>query len=152
MVRIGFDNVHYFRDNPNVPSDLELMPALLNFFNSNGTMLTNSHTPLIAHTADDLLTTATGLYGDRHGAPIANSYRSYNTDGTTDLTSVFAYWNDPIPDINNPNPGHDTNPEPGVLAGAACHLVDADYPEQDHASAVGAVHQGRLQRGRHRHR
>jgi hypothetical protein len=110
VIRIGFDNVHYFRDNPNVPSDLEMMPALLNFFNSNGTMLTNSHTPLIAHTADDLLTTATGLYGDRHGAGIANSYRSYNTDGTSDLTSVFAYWNDPIPDINNPNPGHDTNP------------------------------------------
>ncbi len=110
VVRIGFDNVHYFRDNPNVPSDLELMPALLNFFNNNGTMLTNSHTPLIAHTADDLLTTATGLYGDRHGAGIANSYRSYNNDGTSDLTSVFAYWNDPIPDISNPNPGHDTNP------------------------------------------
>jgi hypothetical protein len=110
VVRIGFDNVHYFRDNPNVPSDLELMPALLNFFDSNGTMLTNSHTPLIAHTGDDLLTTATGLYGDRHGDPIANSYRSYNNDGTTDLSSMFSYWNDPIPDISNPNPGHDTNP------------------------------------------
>jgi hypothetical protein len=110
VVQIGFDNVHYFRDNPNVPSDLELIPSLLNFFDNNGTMLTNSHTPLIAHTGDDLLTTATGLYGDRHGAPIANSYRSYNADGTTDLTSMFAYWNDPIPDINNPNPGHDTNP------------------------------------------
>jgi len=110
VVRIGFDNVHYFRDNPNVPSDLELMPALLNFFNGNGTMLTNNHTPLIAHTGDDLLTTATGLYGDRHGDPIANSYRSYNTDGTTDLTSMFSYWNAPIPDVNNPNPGHDTNP------------------------------------------
>jgi hypothetical protein len=31
VVQIGFDNVHFFRDNPNVPSDLELMPNLLNF-------------------------------------------------------------------------------------------------------------------------
>ena len=57
VVELTFDNVHYFRDNPNVPSDLELMPNLLNFFEDNGTFLSNSHTPLIAHTADDLLTT-----------------------------------------------------------------------------------------------
>ncbi len=84
VVQIGFDNVHFFRDNPNVPSDLEMMPNLLNFFTSNGTFLSNNHTPLIAHTAVDLLTTATGLYGDRQGMPISNSYRAYNTDGTTD--------------------------------------------------------------------
>ena len=57
VVEITFDNVHYFRDNPNVPSDLELMPNLLNFFTGNGTFLSNNHTPLIAHTADDILTT-----------------------------------------------------------------------------------------------
>ena len=84
VVQLGFDNVHFFRDNPNVPSDLQMMPNLLNFFESNGTFLSNSHTPLIAHTADDLLTTATGLYGDRHGMPISNGYQAYNTDGTTD--------------------------------------------------------------------
>src|SRR5258707_403428 len=55
-VKIPFDNPHYFRDNPNVPSDLEMMPNLLNFIESKGTMLTNNHTPLIAHTADDILT------------------------------------------------------------------------------------------------
>src|ERR1022692_3914002 len=54
VVQIGFDNVHFFRDNPNVPSDLQMMPNLLNFFESNGTFLSNNHTPLIAHTADDL--------------------------------------------------------------------------------------------------
>jgi hypothetical protein len=69
VVELTFDNVHYFRDNPNVPSDLELMPNLLNFFTGNGTFLSNSHTPLIAHTADDLLTTWTGLYGDRQAGP-----------------------------------------------------------------------------------
>ena len=31
VVYITFDNVHLRRDNPNVPSDLELMPNLLNF-------------------------------------------------------------------------------------------------------------------------
>ncbi len=111
VVQIGFDNVHFFRDNPNVPSDLEMMPNLLNFFTSNGTFLSNNHTPLIAHTAVDLLTTATGLYGDRQGMPISNSYRAYNTDGTTDPAGSFAYWTDPVFDTaRTPNPGHDTNP------------------------------------------
>ncbi|HEX8092360.1 hypothetical protein [Jatrophihabitans sp.] len=39
------DNVHFSRDNPNVPSDLEQMPHLLNFLTSNGTVLSNTHTP-----------------------------------------------------------------------------------------------------------
>ena len=111
VVELTFDNVHFFRDNPNVPSDLQMMPNLLNFFESNGTFLSNNHTPLIAHTGDDLLTTFTGLYGDRHGVPIANSYQAYNADGTTDPASMFAYWTDPIFDTaKTPNPGHDTNP------------------------------------------
>ena len=29
VVQLTFDNVHFFRDNPNVPSDLEMMPNLL---------------------------------------------------------------------------------------------------------------------------
>jgi hypothetical protein len=117
VVELTFDNVHYFRDNPNVRSDLELMPNLLNFFEDNGTFLSNSHTPLIAHTADDLLTTWTGLYGDRQGMPISNSYQAYNTDGpngsfnTTDPASSFAYWTDPVDDTaKTPNAHHDTNP------------------------------------------
>src|SRR5215469_13152412 len=117
VVTLMFDNVHYFRDNPNVPSDLEQMPNLLNFFKDNGTFLTNNHTPLIAHTADDILTTFTGLYGDRHGMPISNSYQAYNADGpngsfnTTDPAGSFAYWTDPVFDTaTTPNPAHDTNP------------------------------------------
>ena len=31
VINIVFDNVHFSRDNPNVPSDLEQMPHLLNF-------------------------------------------------------------------------------------------------------------------------
>jgi hypothetical protein len=111
IVQIGFDNVHFFRDNPNVPSDLEMLPNLLNFLTGNGAFLSNSHTPLIAHTSDDLLTTITGLYGDRHGAPIGNDYRSYNTDGSSDPATAFTYWNDPIDDTaSHPNAGHDNNP------------------------------------------
>jgi hypothetical protein len=111
VVDLTFDNVHFFRDNPNVPSDLQMMPNLLNFFTSNGTFMSNNHTPLIAHTADDLLTTATGLYGDRQGMPVSNSYQAYNTDGSTDPAGSFAYWTDPVFDTAaHPNPGHDTNP------------------------------------------
>ncbi|HYZ52769.1 MAG TPA: hypothetical protein VE733_04565 [Streptosporangiaceae bacterium] len=111
VVQLTFDNVHFFRDNPNVPSDLQMMPNLLNFFEGNGTFLSNNHTPLIAHTGDDLLTTFTGLYGDRHGMPVSNSYQAYNAGGTTDPAGSFAYWTDPVYDTaKTPNPGHDTNP------------------------------------------
>ncbi len=92
VVEITFDNVHFNRDNPNVLSDLEQMPALENFITSQGTMLSNNHTPLIAHTADDSLSNYTGLYGDRHGQPITNSYETYDSTGTVTSKSSFAYW------------------------------------------------------------
>jgi hypothetical protein len=111
VVQLTFDNVHFFRDNPNVPSDLEMMPNLLHFIEGNGTLLSNNHTPLIAHTADDILTTLTGLYGDRQGMPISNDYQAYNQNGTTDPAGSFAYWTDPVFDTSShPSPGHDTNP------------------------------------------
>jgi hypothetical protein len=96
VIYVDFDNVHLTRDNPNVPSDLEQMPNLLNFLKNNGTVLANNHTPLIAHTADDILTTLTGVYGDRHGQPVANSYRYFNPDGTTNPAGSFAYWTSPV--------------------------------------------------------
>jgi hypothetical protein len=111
VIEIFFDNVHFNRDNPNVPSDLELMPHLLSFIEHNGALLSNNHTPLIAHTATDSMTTYTGLYGDRAGMPISNSYLAYNKDGTTDPATSFVYWTDPVADTASPpNPGHDTNP------------------------------------------
>src|SRR2546429_239899 len=111
VINLVFDNVHFFRDNPNVPSDLEQMPHLLNFLKSNGTVLSNVHTPMIAHTADDSLTIYTGLYGDRHGQPVTNSYKTYNPDGTTDPAGSFAYWNAPVSDtVSPPTAGHDTTP------------------------------------------
>ena len=135
VVQITFDNVHFFRDNPNVPSDFELMPNLLNFFENNGTFLSNNHTPLIAHTADDILTTYTGMYGDRQGMPISNDYETYNTERhERDLRHhgqrvAFAYWTDPIDDTASPNStGHDTNPNmvySPVPPATAQHAVDA---------------------------
>ena len=61
----SFDNVHFTRDNRDVPSDLEQMPHLLTFLEHNGVLLSNEHTPLITRTADDILTTLTGVYGDK---------------------------------------------------------------------------------------
>jgi hypothetical protein len=131
VVELTFDNVHFFRDNPNVPSDLELMPHLLQFLESNGTLASNNHTPLIAHTADDSLTTYTGLYGDRQGMPVSNSYRTYNADGTTDPAGSFAYWTDPVFDTaTTPNPGHDTNPSMVYSASPPATTKPAPAPDK----------------------
>ena len=75
VIYLIFDNVHFLRDNSNVPSDLEQMSNLLNFIRSNGTLLTNDHTVLISHTANGILTNLTGVYSDRHGQAVSNSYR-----------------------------------------------------------------------------
>ena len=130
VIELTFDNVHFFRDNPNVPSDLEMMPSLLHFLEDNGTFASNNHTPLIAHTANDLLTTFTGLYGDRAGMPVSNSYQAYNADGTTDPAGSFAYWTDPIFDTaKTPNPGHDTNPSMVYAASPPATSKPAPKPD-----------------------
>src|SRR5580704_9802416 len=101
VIYIQFDNVHYTRDNPNVPSDLQQMPNLLSFITSNGTLISHEHTPLIAHTADDIVTSETGLYGSDQGVPIANEYNYYTPSGATDTAGSFAYWTDPIVDYSS---------------------------------------------------
>src|SRR5579859_8141693 len=100
VIYIQFDNVHYTRDNPNVPSDLQQMPNLLNFITGNGTLISHEHTPLIAHTADDIVTSETGLYGSDQGVPIANEYNYFTPSGSTDTAGSFAYWTDPIVDYD----------------------------------------------------
>src|SRR5581483_9153658 len=120
VINIVFDNVHFSRDNPNVPSDLEQMPHLLNFLKTYGTVFSNSHTPLIAHTADDSLSIYTGLYGDRHGQPLSNSYKTYNPDGSTDPATSFTYWTSPIIDTKtNPAVANtvDTSPSMAYAGG-----------------------------------
>jgi hypothetical protein len=113
VIYMQFDNVHFSRDNPNVPSDLQQMPNLLNFITGHGTLITHEHTPLIAHTADDIVTSESGLYGSHQGVPVANEYQYYKPDGTTDEAGSFAYWADPIVDYNTNlagTPVGDSNP------------------------------------------
>src|SRR6516164_9219529 len=95
VVHLTFDNVHLRRDNPNVPSDLEQMPNLLNFMLSNGTVSGNHFTPLISHTANDIVTTLTGVYPDRHGVAVANSYGFFRPNGSVGFSSSFLYWTSP---------------------------------------------------------
>jgi hypothetical protein len=102
VVYITFDNLHLTRDNPNVPSDLEQMPHLLDRLSGRGTVLSRHHTPLISHTSTDLLTALTGVYGDRHGVSIGNSFRYFNPDGTSSSAGSFTYWTDPL-DITGKN-------------------------------------------------
>src|SRR5258708_15414258 len=104
VIFLIFDNVHFLRDNANVPSDLEQMPNLLNFIRSNGTLLTNNHTVLISHTANGILTNLTGMYSDRHGQSVSNSYRYFKSDGTgtTLSSSSFKYWTDLVDDTGTP--------------------------------------------------
>src|SRR5919109_253635 len=102
VIYIIFDNVHFLRDNPNVPSDVEQMPNLLNFIRGNGTLMTNNHTVLISHTANGILTNLTGMYSDRHGQAVSNSYRYFKADGSTASSSSFKYWTDLTDDVNSP--------------------------------------------------
>jgi len=84
VIYMNFDNVHFMRDGPNVPSDMEQMPHLLSFFKNNGVFLTNNHTPLISHTANDLATGQTGLYPYHMGWALGqNSYELFHNPLTT---------------------------------------------------------------------
>jgi hypothetical protein len=96
VIYVQFDNIHFLRDNPNVPSDLEQMPHLLNFIKDNGVLMANDHTALISHTATGILTSLTGVYPDRMGQPVSNSFRYFKTDGTTRTGVSFAYWTAPL--------------------------------------------------------
>jgi hypothetical protein len=100
VIQIIFDNVHLRRDNPNVPSDLEQMPHLLNFIRSKGTLDTNHHPVLISHTADDELTYLTGVYGARHGMPVANSFDVFRPNGSVASEFSFFYWTNHISDLD----------------------------------------------------
>src|SRR5260370_36267191 len=76
------------------------MPNLLNFITGNGTLIAREHTPLIAHTADDIVTSETGLYGSDQGVPIAHEDNYYTPSGFADTAGSVAYWTGPIVDYN----------------------------------------------------
>src|SRR4051794_25964117 len=82
VIYLQFDNTHLTRDRPGVPSDLENMPNLLSLLTNYGTVSDNEHTVLISHTSNGILSSLTGLYPDRHGVTVGNSYRYYRNDGS----------------------------------------------------------------------
>lgn len=141
VIQITFDNVHFNRDNPNVLSDMEQLPALKNFIEDNGTLLSNSHTPLIAHTGNDTITDYTGLYGDRNGIGISNDYGLYSGPAATPPAvnaseyGSFNYWTSPSPSGNgspaqpysatSPAGGGTTSPPPpwATFANNGCDVA-----------------------------
>src|SRR5438034_9367278 len=122
VIYLVFDNTHYMRDAPSVQSDLEQMPHLLNFLTSNGTLMTNDHTILISHTAGGILSSLTGLYPDRTGINVSNSYFYYPPRKIPAFSSAFKYWTDLVDDstgANDPLPnmvsdGQHNTPAPWV--------------------------------------
>ena len=103
VVSIVFDNTHLFRDRANAASDLEQMPNLLNFITNNGTLSDNEHTILISHTGGGIVTSLTGLYPDRQGLTVSNSYVYFKPDGSTTFTTAFKYWTDLVDDSTGAN-------------------------------------------------
>jgi Type I phosphodiesterase / nucleotide pyrophosphatase len=130
VIYVVFDNTHYRRDNPSVPSDLEQMPHLLNFITGNGTLQTNHHTILISHTAGGILSSMTGLYPDRNGITVSNSYPFFQANGnpTSFSSSAFKYWTDVVDGSDDSAPnmigdGGQTTPPPWVpFAAAGCNV------------------------------
>jgi hypothetical protein len=102
VVSIQFDNVHFTRDNPNVPSDLEQMPNLLNFLEHDGTVLSNYHDVLV-HTATNFVSALTGLYEDRTAITQSNSGSYFDPNGGTHTDESFTYWTDPVDDPAGPS-------------------------------------------------
>jgi hypothetical protein len=119
VIYLQFDNTHYNQDNPNVASDLQQMPHLLDFLQGNGTLFTDDHTILISHTAGGILSSLTGLYPDRQGQTVSNSYDYFKPDKSTAFTSSFKYWTNPVDPTNDTLPnmisdGQKTTPAPWV--------------------------------------
>jgi hypothetical protein len=94
------------------------MPHLLSFLQQNGTLFTNDHTEIISHTGGGILSTLTGLYPDRQGQTVSNSYGFFRPDGSVGFSSTFKYWTDKV-DATDPLPnmvfdGQKTTPAPWV--------------------------------------
>jgi hypothetical protein len=113
VIYLQFDNTHLFRDRSNFASDLEQMPHLMNFLRDNGTLSDNEHTILISHTAGGILSSLTGLYPDRHGQAVSNSYGYFRPNGSVGFSSSFKYWTDTTdggnPATSPPTPSADTS-------------------------------------------
>src|SRR3954469_12970730 len=130
VIYLQFDNVHFLRDNPNVPSDVEQMPHLYNFLKDNGTFDTNDHPVLISHPGGGILSSLTGLYPDRHGQAVSNSYGYFRPDGSVGFSSTFKYWTD------NTDGGNPANTPPTPSADPNYKMVNNDPPALGGTGAV----------------
>src|SRR4029453_3276196 len=122
VIYLQFDNTHLFRDRTNVASDLEQMPHLLNFLSDNGTLSDNEHTILISHTGGGILSSLTGLYPDRHGQGVENSYGYFRPDGSVGFSSSFQYRTGPT------DGGNAANTPPTPSADPNYNMLNADPP------------------------
>jgi hypothetical protein len=144
VIYLQFDNVHYRQDRSNVASDLQQMPHLLNFLTNNGTLITNDHTILISHTAGGIVSSLTGLYPDRNGQTVSNSYDYFQANGVPTFQSSFKYWNNTVAAAADPLPnmvtdGGATTPAPwSTYTDAGCTVggVSAANIELENATAV----------------
>jgi hypothetical protein len=114
VIYLQFDNTHLFRDRSNFASDLEQMPHLMNFLRDNGTLSDNEHTILISHTAGGILSSLTGLYPDRTGQAVSNSYGYFRPDGSVGFSSSFKYWTDTTDGGNPANNPPTASADPSV--------------------------------------
>src|SRR5204863_129766 len=109
---------------------LEQMPHLLNFLSDNGTLSDNEHTILISHTAGGILSSLTGLYPDRNGQSVANSYGYFRPDGSVGFSSSFKYWTD------NTDGGNPANNPPTPSADPNYNMVNGDAVDLGGTGAV----------------
>src|SRR5262245_42740303 len=109
------------------------MPNLLNFIRDNGTLDTNDHTILISHTGGGILSSLTGLYPDRHGQGVSNSYGYFRTDGSVGFSSSFKYWTD------NTDGGNPANNPPTASADPNFNMVNGDGADLGGTGAVRNV-------------
>ena len=126
-----------------MPSDLELMPHLKQFLEQNGTLLSNVHTPLIAHTADDSLTSTPACTATATACRSATATRPTTADGTTESDGSFVYWTSPV---YNSTARAVSSTEPTTPSMVYSPTVPATpgATGQHHPGPVGAVHPGRL--------
>ncbi len=149
VVILQFDNTHLARDAAGVPSDLEQMPALKNFLSSNGTLLSNDHTILISHTAGGIVSTETGLYPDRNGLTVTNSYEYFDKLAASgvNFSSAFKYWSDPTDATRDPLPtlvttGQKNTPAPWVaFTRAGCDFAGVGAADMELENTTSDVTQ-----------
>ena len=118
----------------------------MKFFSSGqGTLLANHHTPLISHTADDIITTLTGVYGEKHGQPVANSYGYFRADGSIGFASSLRPARTEQPRFNwNHGDFQEQSPGPGSDSWApACAASIATEALAGDATTIGQL-DGRL--------